>query len=145
MDRAKVVGGIRNGLIIFAIMAGMVWANTYYRGHSQYSAGEVAFNAGNYKEAITDYGTAIRMYTPMGGYVEGSVERLWQIGEGYEKAGQPDWALISYRELRSALYAVRSFYTPYQDWITRSEARIDQVLAAQRAKEQAPPATSGTP
>ena len=145
MDRAKVVGGIRNGLIIFVIMVGMVWANTWYRGHGQYTEGEKDFAAGDYKMAITEYGTAIRMYTPLGGYVPASLSRLWEIGEGYEKTGQYDWALISYRELRSGLYAVRSFYSPYSEWIDRSEERIEQVLALQRAKEQAASGKTGTP
>jgi hypothetical protein len=136
MDKAKVLRFIKHGVVIFLIMFAMVWVKTYYSGRAQYIEGEKNFSAGNYKDAITNYETAIHMYTPFGGYVPASAQRLWEIGEGFEQSGDYDWALIAYRSLRSSFYAVRSFYTPYKDWITRSEERIDLVLAAQRQQEQ---------
>ncbi len=137
MDWKKVAHFARTGLIVFVILTGMVWANTYYRGSYQYKLGEKAFKVGDYKDAIADYSTAVRMYTPFAGYVPASLERMWSIGEGYEKSGQYDWALIAYREVRSSIYAIRSFYTPYEEWIGRSDERIERVLAFQKQKEQA--------
>lgn len=137
MDKKKVVLFIRNGLLIFVLFIAMVWANTYYRGRAQYMEGEGYFKAGKFKEAITCYGTSVRMYTPLAGYVPASLDRLWEMGEGYQNAGQLDWALIAYRDLRSSIYAIRSFYTPYEEWIARADERIDQVLALQSQKEKA--------
>ena len=54
-----------------------------------------------------------------------------------QKSGDYDWSLLAYRSLRSSFYGVRSFYTPYKDWIARSESEIDKVLALQAKKEQA--------
>lgn len=117
-------------------MLAMVWGRAYWQGSQQYNEGEVNFAQGNFNLAITNYATSIHMYTPLGGYVDKSAARLWEIGEGYEKSGQYDWAIISYRELRSSFYAVRSFYTPHKDWIQRSEKRIDELLALQRSMEK---------
>jgi len=127
---------IRNGLIIIAVMLAMVWGRAYWQGSQQYDEGEKNFAAGRYNLAITNYATSIHMYTPLGGYVDKSAQRLWEIGERYEKAGQYDWALIAYRELKSSFYAVRSFYTPHKDWIERSEDKIREILAIQQSKEE---------
>jgi len=129
---------IRNGLIIFAIMIAMVWGRAYWQGSQQYEQGEKNLAAGKYNVAITNYATAIHMYTPLSGYVDKSAQRLWEIGENYEKAGQYDWALIAYRELRSGFYAARSFYTPHRDWIDRSDDKIQKILAIQKSMEKQP-------
>src|SRR5512135_1953580 len=140
MDKGRVVKAVRNAAIILLIMFGMVWAKTYFSGRAQYMAGEKALQDGNLSEAITDYETAIHMYTPFSAYVPASAERLWEIGQGFEKSGDYDWALISYRALRSSFYAVRSFYSPYREWIERSEGQIDAVLAEQAQHQAQPPA-----
>jgi len=145
MDKGKVLRFFRNGLIIFLIMFGMVWVKTYYAGRAQYLQGEKDLSQGKMKEAITDYETAIHMYAPFAGYVPASAERLWEIGQGYEKTGDYDWALIAYRSLRSSFYAVRSFYSPYKEWIERSEAQIDVSLAAQAGQAQAAKGREATP
>ena len=137
MDRGRVFKIIRNGLAIFVIMFAMVWVRTYYQGRAQYLEGEKNYKEGNLKEAITNYETAIHMYTPFGPYVPASARRLWEIGQAFEADSEYDWALISYRALRSSFYAVRSFYTPYPEWIARTEAEIDRIVAAQKARQQA--------
>jgi tetratricopeptide (TPR) repeat protein len=137
MERARILKAFRGAFIIFAILIAMVWFKTYSYGQSQYKEGEKAMAAGDLKNAISDYETSIHMYSPFAGYVPASAKRLWQIGQGLENAGDYDWALIAYRSLRSSLYGVRSFYTPYQDWIARSESQIDKVLALQAKKVQA--------
>ena len=110
-----------------------------------YLEGEKAFAAGDYKTAISDYETAIHMYTPFSGYVPASAQRLWEIGQGFENAGEYDWSLIAYRSLRSSFYAVRSLYTPYKDWIERSEKQIDVVLALQGKRSGPTPTKEASP
>jgi tetratricopeptide (TPR) repeat protein len=137
MERVRIFKALRGAFIIFAILIAMVWFKTYSYGQNQYKEGEKAMAAGDLKNAISDYETAIHMYAPFAGYVPASARRLWEIGQGLENSGDYDWALIAYRSLRSSLYGVRSFYTPYQDWIARSESEIDKVLALQAKKGQA--------
>ncbi|MEK7850454.1 MAG: hypothetical protein AAB275_01100 [Deltaproteobacteria bacterium] len=111
------------------IMVAMIWGRTYYSQWKQFNIGEEAFKAGNMRDAVTGYESALHMYTPGSGMVKKSIERLWEIGEIFERQNQSDWALLSYRSLRSSLYAVRSFYTPYPEWIERCDKRIAQILA----------------
>ena len=145
MDKGKVIRFARNAVLIFVVLTAMVWVKTYFSGRAQYLAGERAYTAGNMKDAISDYETAIHMYAPLAGYVPASAQRLWEIGMGFEKAGDYDWALIAYRSLRSSFYAVRSFYTPYREWIDRSESKIDEVLEAQKAQQAKAPAVREEP
>ena len=146
MDRGRIIKAARNALLIFVVLVAMVWVKTYYSGRAQYIAGERAYAAGDYKTAITAYETSIHMYAPFAGYVPASAQRLWEIGQGFEGAGDYDWALIAYRSLRSSFYAVRSFYTPYREWIARAEAQIDSALVLQGRKEAASaPVDGGAP
>ena len=137
MEGVKIFKALKGVFVIFVLLIAMVWTKTYSYGQNQYKQGEKAMAAGNLKNAISDYETAIHMYAPFAGYVPASAGRLWEIGQGFEKSGDYDWSLIAYRSIRSSFYGVRSFYTPYKDWIARSESEIDKVLALQTKKEQA--------
>jgi hypothetical protein len=65
--------------------------------------------------------------------VQRAIERLWQLGTEAEARGEFVLALEAYQTLRSSLYAVQSFYIPYQSWIPKSEARIAPLLARTKA------------
>ena len=45
-------------------------------------------------------------------------------------------ALTAYQSLRASLYAVQSFYIPYQSWIPKTEERIAPLLAKTKAGEE---------
>lgn len=125
----KVKEVLTTAAVTLTIMIAMIWGRTYYSQWKQFDIGEEAFKKGNMRDAITGYESAIHMYTPGSGMVKKSIERLWQIGEMFERQNQSDWALLAYRSLRSSLYAVRSFYTPYPEWIERCDRKIAQILA----------------
>jgi len=128
----KVVGQV---LIVLIVMFFMIWGRAYYSQQKFYSEGEVAFKALNYKEAATGYEWTIRMYTPFSGKVKNSCEKLWFIGNEYEKKGKLDWALITYRSLRSSIYAIRSFYIPHEEWIPKTDKKIAQILEIQKRRK----------
>ncbi len=123
-------------LILILILAATVWGRAYHSQRKFYLEGERAFMEQNYKEAITGYEWAIRMYTPFSTMVEDSCRKLWLIAEEYEKRGKLDWALIAYRSLRSSIYAIRSFYRPYGEWIPKTEARIRRILEIQETRRK---------
>ena len=116
-------------IVTMFIMIAMMWGRTYYSQCQQFNIGEEAFKKGSMRDAITAYESAIHMYTPGSWTVKASIERLWQIGEIFERQNQNDWALLAFRSLRSSLYAVRSFYTPYPEWIDRCDKKISRILA----------------
>ncbi|MBN2053904.1 hypothetical protein JW905_03205 [bacterium] len=132
--------------ITAVIALAIVWVNTYQRCRREYLAGEQYFEQQEHLKAITAYETAIHAYTPWNGMIPASARRLWEIALEREHNGDVEMALIALRSLRSSFYAVRSLYTPYPEWIRRSEAKIDELVALQnkgrwldkRAPESAP-------
>ncbi|MBE9503374.1 MAG: hypothetical protein IME96_04295 [Proteobacteria bacterium] len=133
--RKKVINVVLQILVVIVIMMAMVWGRAYYSQHKFFKEGEAALKSRDFKEAITGYEWTIRMYTPFSGKVKRSCQMLWNIGLEYEKNGRLDWALITYRSLRSSIYAIRSFYKPYEEWIPRTDEKIKRILEIQKMQE----------
>lgn len=112
---------------IITIIILMVWGNTYWRQRTQFLKGERALMARDYMSAIAGYESAIHMYTPGSRLVEISAERLWSMGEGFERTGETERALIAYRSIRSSFYSTHSLYRPGMGWIARCDAKIAQL------------------
>ncbi len=115
------------------IFVALLYAKAAYNSRQDFALGEEAYTQGAYKVAITHYERAIKWYTPFSNVVRLAVERLWQLGTAAEARGDVSLALEAYQTLRSSLYAVQSFYIPYQSWIPKSEARIAPLLAKTKA------------
>ena len=86
--------------------------------------------------AITAYRQAIRWYSPGSGPVDEAVASLERLGSEYDTR-DPALALMSWRALRSALFAARSFYQPYPDKIGLANGHIARLMAAQEAPDPA--------
>jgi len=125
-------------LILSALLflAAVLVVKVTYNARQEFAAGEEAYTRGAYNVAITHYERAIKWYTPFSKTVRHAVERLWQLGTEAETRGDWHLALEAYQSLRASLYAVQSFYMPYQHWIPKSEARIAPLLARTRAGEE---------
>ncbi len=121
----KAVGAL--GILVF--VSGMLLLKTIYSARQEFVSGEQAARHGEYEVAITHYERAIKWYTPFNTTVQMAVERLWQLGTEAETRGEWHLALEAYQALRASLYAVQSFYVPYQSWIPKTEARIAPLLA----------------
>ena len=119
--------------IIFIVI---LYIKVTYNAAQDFALGEESYIHGQYKVAITHYGRTIKWYTPLSAVVQRAVERLWQLGTEAEARGEVALALEAYQTLRSSLYAVQSFYVPYQSWIPKSEARIAPLLARTKAGEE---------
>jgi hypothetical protein len=117
-------------LVVFMVI---LYTNVAYNSRQDFALGEDAYAHGEYKRAITHYERTIKWYTPLSTVVQRAIERLWQLGTEAEARGEFVLALEAYQTLRSSLYAVQSFYIPYQSWIPKSEARIAPLLARTKA------------
>ncbi len=95
---------------------------------NEFKIAEQAFSQKDYAKAIQHYERAILWYVPLGGYVESSAQRLWDIAGILEKEDKK-LSLETYRMLRSAFYATRSFYTPGQPWIDKANPKIAALMA----------------
>jgi hypothetical protein len=121
------------GLLVAFVV--IVYAKVAYNASQDFALGEDAYAHGEYKRAITHYARTIKWYIPLSMVVQRAVERLWQLGTEAEARNEISLALAAYQALRSSLYAVQSFYVPYQSWIPKSEARIAPLLAKAKAGE----------
>ena len=125
----KVVGILCMLLFVVVILV----IKTVYSARQEFVYGEQAVARGEYAVAITHYERAIKWYMPGSPAVRHAVERLWQLGTEAETRGDWHLALEAYQSLRASLYAVQSFYVPYQSWIPKSEERIAPLLAKTKA------------
>lgn len=115
-------------LAIFVFILSAVYIRVLVYQVNEFKKAERAFNEKNYKEAISYYDTTLHMYTPFSPYIEKSINRLIEIATLFEKESNYSWALNSYENLRSALYASQSFYTPYKEIIDLCDKKIAELL-----------------
>src|ERR1043166_5551209 len=107
----------RNALRVLGLLVvfvALLYAKTAYNARQEFALAEEAYTQGQYTVAVTHYERAIKWYTPWSAVVRRAVERLWQLGTEAEARGEVPLALAAYQTLRSSLYAVQSFYIPYQ-------------------------------
>jgi len=88
------------------------------------------------EKAVPHFERSIQWYVPGSSMPEQAASGLWAIGEAYEQGDRLEEALAAFRLLRSAFYSARSFYTPGQGWIERSNQKIATLMA--RVPAQAP-------
>lgn len=132
----SLMGNVRtiavNITVIAIICVALIWGNTYWRQRTQFYKGEAALAGGDFISAIAGYESAIHMYTPGSALVEKASERIWKMGEDFERTGDTGRALIAYRSIRSSFYAVRGFSSPGAEWIARCDAKIKAILDGSR-------------
>lgn len=129
IDRTKTI--LANTTVIAVIAFVLVWGNTWWRQQTQFRRGEAALAARDYVSAIAGYEAALHMYTPGSSTVGVAAQRLWEIGEGFERGGDLERALIAYRALRSSFYSAKWLVTPGTEWIALCDARIAAILQRQ--------------
>jgi hypothetical protein len=118
--------------ITFVLVITMIWANVYLRSARYAREGDDYLKDGHLVEAISSYETSAHAYTPWNPHVKHSMQKLWDIGELLEQMyDDPTYPLIAYRSLRSTVYAIRSFYTPYKEWVPRCNEKIMQLVEKQ--------------
>ncbi|MDA8105312.1 MAG: hypothetical protein M0Z71_07995 [Nitrospiraceae bacterium] len=123
------------GLLFIIVFLFLTGAKVLYMERSHFTAAEKYYAASNWKLAIREYDAALHFYFPGSPYVGKSAERLWQIGEMFEKADKPDWAILAYSSIRSSFYASRSLYTPGKEWIARCDDKIAALDVQMLVKE----------
>ncbi len=130
MGKSKIIAA--NITVIVVICTALIWGDTYWRQRTQYHKGEAALARGDFISAIAGYESAIHMYTPGSSLVEKSAERIWKIGENFERTGDTERALIAYRAIRSSFYAIHGISSPGRGWIIRCDAKIGEILRGAR-------------
>jgi hypothetical protein len=107
-------------LALLAILAAIVAVRVVWSSRGEWRAAQAA--AGD--DEIVHLGRAARLYAPGNPYSRRAVEKLAAVGRS-----DPARALAAWRELRSALLATRSFYTPQRALLDEANARIAELMA----------------
>ncbi len=80
--------------------------------------------SGDAELAAITYGHAVRWYSPGSGPVAHAVDALETLAREQEASGDALRALRTWRTLRSALFAIRHVYWPFEDRLTGANQRI---------------------
>jgi hypothetical protein len=128
----------RTGLILCLVVIGffMVWARSFYGSMKAYNQGEIYLKKQQYVGAVTFFDRSLHWYTPHNPYIQKSAERLWEIAMRAEQQGNLRLALIATRTIRRGFYAARSFYTPGQNWITKCDLKINELMRLERNQKE---------
>lgn len=122
------MGNIVYTVSFLALFLALLFLKVFHNSRQDFARAEAAHAEGAYKIALTHYERTIKWYTPWSPVIPSAIERLWQIGMQAEARNETRLALEAYQILRSSLYAIQSFYVPYQSWISKSEERIAPLL-----------------
>lgn len=123
-------------LTVFSALI-MFVGTVQYRQYTHYRRGVAAEARGEMLAALSGYEAAIHFHTPFSPLVERSAERIRLIAEAAERRGDPEFALIAYRALRSSFYAARSLFLPGEKWILHCNGRIVEL---EQRQHPSPPA-----
>jgi hypothetical protein len=122
-------------LALVAILVAIVAARVVWSSRGEWRAAVAATG----DDELAHLGRAARLYAPGNPYSRRAVDKLAAIGRE-----DPARALAAWRELRSAILATRSFYTPHRALLDEANARIADLMAdaevaagTQHARDQA--------
>ncbi len=116
--------------LAFLIIVGRV----LYESHTEYIKGVTQERTGKVEEAIAHYDRAVHWYTPGNLYNRKAIEALWSIGQRSEEENRK-LALLAYDAMRGSIHAIRSFYWPYRQWLSKVNGRIAELRAREQVKE----------
>lgn len=127
--------GALQALALLAILGAVAAARVVWSSRAHWRASQAVADDAQLEEL----GRAARLYAPGNPYSRRAVEELAAIGRA-----EPTRALAAWRELRSALLATRSFYTPQRALLDEANAHIADLMAdaelaagTQHARDQA--------
>lgn len=122
-------------IALVAMLLAIVAARVVWSSRGEWRAAAAATG----DDELAHLGRAARLYAPGNPYSRRAVDKLAAIGRA-----DPARALAAWRELRSAILATRSFYTPHRALLDEANARIAELMAdaelaagTQHAREQA--------
>ena len=112
------------GVMVIAVT--MVWLETGQRAKEAFNEGEKEYKKKDYDMAVVWYGSTIRFYTPGSKWVKKAKERIFEIGKMYEEQSKYKESADTYGEVVHGIYAIRSFYTPHEDWQKQAMKKVEE-------------------
>jgi len=111
--------------VCFALLLlAILWARVFYGSMTDYKTGDGFLKENQTIRAITYFDRSLHWYAPLNPYAQKSAQKLWEIGERAERAGDVKLAIIAFSTIRSGFYGASHFIVPGKQWIERSDSRI---------------------
>jgi hypothetical protein len=112
-----VTGKILQSLALVAIALAMIAVRVVWSSRAEWRVADGP-------ERVVHLGRAARLYAPGNPYSRRALDALADSG----RAGGPD-APLAWQELRSAILATRSFYTPHPELLAEANQALAQLMA----------------
>jgi hypothetical protein len=112
--------GAVQALALFMVLLGVVAVRVVWSSRGEWRAAASATG----DDELAHLGRAARLYAPGSPYSRRALDKLAAIGRA-----DPARALAAWREVRSAILATRSFYTPHRALLDEANARIADLMA----------------
>lgn len=125
--RARVGLGLGLGLLLLT----PVLLRVVLSGREALAAAEQALAEEKTELAVVHLRHAARWYLPGAPWVARAHTHLKTLAAAQQRDGKLHAALFSLRNLRSAVLATRSFYTPHADLLRETNAQIAALMATQ--------------
>lgn len=117
------------GVALVLIVLGLTYGRVVWSSRAAF----VAAQAAEGDARVRKLGEAARLYAPGSPYARRALDALADIG----RAGGGD-ALAAWREVRSAILATRSFYTPRPALLAEANAQLAERMAALETDARGP-------
>lgn len=124
-------------LVCLVVIVARVVAGSY----TEKQRADAAKARGDLAAAAVHYRRAASWYVPFSPISSAALGELERIGEKAKSEGDYVLALLAFRSLRGGILSARSFYTPHQDLLDRSEHTIAYLMSVQ----DPPPVDVGKP
>lgn len=117
---SKVVRPLAAALALGGVCVAMVAARVVWSSRVEWAAAQ----ASSAQARLVHLGRAARMYAPLNPYSQRALDELAATAR---RGGASE--LVAWREVRSAILATRSFYTPRAELLGEANDRIAQLMA----------------
>lgn len=111
---------------VVAVALAIVTVRVVWSSRAEWKAAESAQG----DERVAHLGRAARLYAPGNPYSRRALDALAEMGREQTGDGRRSpYELAAWREVRSAILATRSFYTPRRELLDEANARIAALMA----------------
>lgn len=129
--KAKLAQRVLQAVLVLAGLFALISARVVWSARAELHEAEQLIAAHDPDAAIVHLRRAARWYAPLSPFHVRALERLRELGQAAEQAGETDRALSAYRALRGAILATRSTYVPERAQLEAANQRIAALMAKQ--------------
>jgi len=109
-------------LLILAIS--WVYLVLIFKQYSYYTAAQKLFKQNNLRKAVDDYAMVVYLHVPLSPFESRSISKLLKIAKLSEKKNEKLMEFYALERLRSVIYGIRWFETPYNNTLKKLEFKL---------------------